>query len=632
MLWPDNETDLDLLNYQSISSAITKLLEDSKKLPISVGVHGDWGAGKSSILSMLEKQYAHDESTACIRFNGWLFQGLEDAQSALMQQIISELIKQRSGIRGFKQKAEKFYKRIDWLKTAKTVTNWGATAFTGMPTPETLHDLKAGFEKLTSSITEISAEDAKAKVKELSKCINEPKKERVVKEITEFRKEYKKLIEAAKIERLVILVDDLDRCLPETAISTLEAMKLFLFMPNTAFVIAADETMIEYSVRRHFPKLNEEIGGRAYTRNYLEKLIQVPFRIPALSEKETGTYLQLLIAQSLFGAESDEFKCVHDKAKEILRTPWKGSLLETSDIQEAIGRDLIETEKEKLLMVSTLSTVLTIGTKGNPRQIKRFLNAFITRMLVAEGAGYADAINESTLIKIMLLEQFNESAYNLLRDDCFRNNDGISEALNRMEEMVDQPPTSDTSTQDTTANLFDLEKDKWLKEWVSMEPALSKCDLTPYLYLTRERVRFITSSGRNENVARCLPLLLGDKLKVTSATSLVKKLNNDESKSLMDILITKITTTCNTSDAEGYFGAWELCKHFRELQLPLLKTIENLPTNKIGPWVTTGAGGIDLTDEAETMRVALLTKWSKLEGKSLLASASKTALKSNKRN
>ena len=45
----------------------------------------------------------------------------------------------------------------------------------------------------------------------------------------------------------IVLVDDLDRCLPQTAIGTLEAIRLFLFVPRAAFVIAADEGMIEYS-------------------------------------------------------------------------------------------------------------------------------------------------------------------------------------------------------------------------------------------------------------------------------------------------------------------------------------------------------------------------------------------------
>ncbi|BED91128.1 hypothetical protein PspMM1_35960 [Pseudoalteromonas sp. MM1] len=113
MLWPDNESKIDLLNYQAISSAIIKLLSDTSRLPVSVGVHGDWGAGKSSILAMLENSYQDDETTVCIRFNSWLFQGLEDAQTALMQQITSDLIKKRGKIEGFKQQANDFLDRIN---------------------------------------------------------------------------------------------------------------------------------------------------------------------------------------------------------------------------------------------------------------------------------------------------------------------------------------------------------------------------------------------------------------------------------------------------------------------------------------------------------------------------------------
>ncbi len=60
----------------------------------------------------------------------------------------------------------------------------------------------------------------------------------------------RKLIEKADIERLIVLVDDLDRCLPETAIETLEAIRLFVMLPRTAFVIGADEAMIRYAVSR----------------------------------------------------------------------------------------------------------------------------------------------------------------------------------------------------------------------------------------------------------------------------------------------------------------------------------------------------------------------------------------------
>ena len=110
----------------------------------------------------------------------------------------------------------------------------------------------------------------------------------VPEQIKEFREEFEKLLESAGIEQLVVLIDDLDRCLPDTAIETLEAVRLFVFMARTAFVVAADEGMIEYAVRKHFPDLPDTSGPRDYARNYLEKLIQVPFRIPALGAMPIG--------------------------------------------------------------------------------------------------------------------------------------------------------------------------------------------------------------------------------------------------------------------------------------------------------------------------------------------------------
>jgi predicted KAP-like P-loop ATPase len=88
----------------------------------------------------------------------------------------------------------------------------------------------------------------------------------VPEEIAAFRKEFDDLLDKAGIEQLVVLIDDLDRCLPNTAIETLEAIRLFIFTSRTAFVVAADEAMIEYSVRRHFPDLPDTTGPQTYAR------------------------------------------------------------------------------------------------------------------------------------------------------------------------------------------------------------------------------------------------------------------------------------------------------------------------------------------------------------------------------
>jgi predicted KAP-like P-loop ATPase len=97
------------------------------------------------------------------------------------------------------------------------------------------------------------------------------------------RKAFEELLAELNV-RLVVLVDDLDRCLPHTAISTLEAMRLLLYVKCTAFIIAADEQMIRGAVRAHFGEVvNDEL-----VTSYFDKLIQVPLRVPRLGVNEVA--------------------------------------------------------------------------------------------------------------------------------------------------------------------------------------------------------------------------------------------------------------------------------------------------------------------------------------------------------
>ena len=65
--------------------------------------------------------------------------------------------------------------------------------------------------------------------------------------------------------------------------------------------------MIEYAVREHFPDLPPSSGPVSYSRNYLEKPIQVPFRIPALGVAETRVYVTLLLAENALGSTDSRF-------------------------------------------------------------------------------------------------------------------------------------------------------------------------------------------------------------------------------------------------------------------------------------------------------------------------------------
>ncbi len=279
----DAETATDLLYYDAIAKTVVGYIDGSGEKPISIGVHGDWGAGKSSVLKMVESQFTTREDVLCLWFNGWQLEGFDDAKAALIETIVVELRDRRSGFEKVKELAADVLKSWDYLKLAKTAVKVGGTFVTGIPHPGLIGD---AVGVLKSAAILLSGDGEKAEVaKSLAEgtgLLEQAKSgKKVPEEMKDFRKAFKALLDAAKIKRLVVLIDDLDRCLPETAIATLEAIRLFLFADKTAFVIGADEQMIEYSVKRHFPDFQRSGLPDAYARYYLEKLIQVPFRIPA---------------------------------------------------------------------------------------------------------------------------------------------------------------------------------------------------------------------------------------------------------------------------------------------------------------------------------------------------------------
>ena len=83
MLIPDHETAVDFLNYEAIARTVVELLNDNRRRPLTIGIHGDWGAGKSSILKMVEDDLSEEKDVACLWFNGWAFQGFDDAKTVV---------------------------------------------------------------------------------------------------------------------------------------------------------------------------------------------------------------------------------------------------------------------------------------------------------------------------------------------------------------------------------------------------------------------------------------------------------------------------------------------------------------------------------------------------------------------
>lgn len=97
-------------------------------------MHGDWGAGKSSVLKMLEGAFAKDDRVLCLWFNGWTFEGFEDAKTVVIETIVDELRRARPTSTEVADAAKKVLKRVDWLKLARKAGGFAFTASTGIPT------------------------------------------------------------------------------------------------------------------------------------------------------------------------------------------------------------------------------------------------------------------------------------------------------------------------------------------------------------------------------------------------------------------------------------------------------------------------------------------------------------------
>lgn len=282
-MWADTDTDIDYLNYSEVAELVAEMVGNKRLLPLSLGIFGTWGTGKSTVLRLVKRElHGAPDEYLFIDFDAWLYQGFDDARGALMSVIAKALVDEAP--EGLKAKAKSFLGRVNKLRALGLLAEGGA-AMAGVPT---FGLLRKGMEGLGDLLTgNADEEDYEAmgkvagEVREKGKgLLREAEKTSPPEEITAFRKEFGELLQGIE-KTLVVVIDNLDRCTPPNAIHTLEAIRLFLFLPRTAFVVAADEDMVRHAVSSYFKNPSDRL-----VQDYLDKLIQVPVRVPRLGVQE----------------------------------------------------------------------------------------------------------------------------------------------------------------------------------------------------------------------------------------------------------------------------------------------------------------------------------------------------------
>jgi len=642
MLLADNETKVDLLNNEAVAKTVIALIRERPDHAVTIGIHGDWGAGKSSVLEMIEANLSAEDKILCIKFNGWRFQGFEDAKIALIEGIVTGLIAKRPMLTQAGDVVKDIFKRIDWLKLARHGGGLALTAMTGMPSPDHIAAavgiVKGVFADPAKLATRENYDKAASEIEGL---IKPGTSRNVPEEISAFRKEFDSLLEKADIDQLVVLIDDLDRCLPDTAIETLEAIRLFVFTSRTAFVVAADEAMIEYAVRKHFPDLPDTTGPRDYARNYLEKLIQVPFRIPALGETETRIYVTLLLIGAELGENDPDFLRLIVAARDILKTPWTATGLETATVRTVLGEKVTKVQAA-LALSDQVGPLLASGTQGNPRQIKRFLNSLLLRHQTAVARNFGDAVKLPVLAKLMLAERFMPRLFDQIATVAARDKNGTCPDLATLETAAAETkkPANTSGTRKSSSDDDDVADDgavltEWKASdaymaWARLPPPLAGVDLRPYLFVTKDRKDYFGATSVLGHLAAVVEKLMGPKMAVQALDGDLKRLVPAEAGQVFEELRGRIMGTDKfDTTPPGVEGMTVLVRAHPQLQSSLLDFLESLPADRCGTWPAAGFDAV-IKDAASAARYdKLLTRWQSSKSTGLKTTAA-TSLRTRK--
>ena len=489
-MWADNETSEDLLGFKIHADLIIDVLKDNSVLPITIGVFGDWGSGKSSILKIINDQLSGKDgdlkdNTLVLYFNGWLFEGYDDAKAALLESIIEQFAEHETiGIK-VKASTTKLLKSVKWMRVL-------GLGFKKIVLPATSAYLTGGLSLIPYLAKEFSELDSNTLIDKLkgndsenflSGLINKNEEEET-KLVRTFRRDFTEMIEKSDIEKLVVIIDDLDRCTPERLIENLEAIKLFLNFDKTAFIIGADPRIVKHAIEFRYKTDRIENASDLDTRNerivsdYLEKLIQLPYTLPKLSDHEVETYMTLLFCKNELPKET--FIKVLEAFK-LHQLNNRYGVYGFGNIHALISDEERTKLNESVSLIASLSSIITEGLNGNPRQIKRFLNTFMLRKRLVDIAGIQN-FKVDILIKLMVLEYSKLGLFKKLYE-WQNSQEGEPKELITLEKLAQKKDNEKIKTE------FDSD---WSSEkiirWLNVEPKLSNYDLRDYFWISRDQL------------------------------------------------------------------------------------------------------------------------------------------------
>ncbi|MCL4270804.1 MAG: SUMF1/EgtB/PvdO family nonheme iron enzyme [Anaerolineales bacterium] len=411
----DQPTDTDALDFTPYVETLADIIQTGNT-PLTIGVFGTWGSGKTSLMKMVKKNLPDDFTVAW--FDAWKYDKEETLWRAFLLSVLTSLkdTAQKAGkpTEEFEKMQSLLYREMELEKLGGVTIDLpklGGAVATGLV--KLSLSFIPGISTLTKLVEELQAGAAKSSTDEAVSAITRERTKIYIEQVQfleQFQEKFAKLVKThIAPKRLVVFVDDLDRCLPEKAIEVLEAIKLFLDVENCVFVLGLDQEVITRGIEMKYKELGEKQDGenqRKFTIegiHYLEKIIQLPFQIPPIEQSDMGGFVQ------------------------NLSTEWP---------HEECPR------------------IFADGLGDNPRQIKRTVNTFLMLWKLAQKRNerLQGKVKPVRLAKVVAIQTAYPDLYNLLLkdeprylrslEDFFREEaiaDYKNQSMNTKEKSVERP-------------------------------------------------------------------------------------------------------------------------------------------------------------------------------------------------
>lgn len=274
---PDDFSDEDEIGYIEHGAGLVEMIRSvQSKGSFTIGVFGQWGEGKTSMLRQIERRLnfidtEKEKEILTVWFNPWQFTGEEHIIIPFFHTLVSYLeeYKCKKG----KNVAKGFLNFLTELAHVPIALAYGMEGKVKIPL---LLETKFSFKNII--------EESRRKKQGIENKSGTGIKKLVDKYESVYYRLISKLQEVSRGLKLkiVVFIDDLDRCLPEKAVELLEGLKVLLDLSGFVFVIGVAREVVEQGVRVRYKDLySYDAGGVAFLEHdYLDKIIQFPLTLP----------------------------------------------------------------------------------------------------------------------------------------------------------------------------------------------------------------------------------------------------------------------------------------------------------------------------------------------------------------